>query len=142
MYILSADGRFPYLKPGDQKPEGDHFLALYPSRYLDISIPKRSNWPFSLPTAFRRVFGAVGILRGGFDKALRGHIDGNIKSEVDDNDEFRGWPRFSNSSSGKVLDVDSAETDADFDTRTDIDNGESPGTSNSSRLLWLQNAVR
>ena len=30
LYILSADGRFPDIAPGDQKENGDHFLALYP----------------------------------------------------------------------------------------------------------------
>eukprot|EP01041_Mallomonas_annulata_P003735 gene3735-7418_t len=30
LYILCADGRFPDLKPGSQKKQGDHFLALYP----------------------------------------------------------------------------------------------------------------
>lgn len=29
--ILCADGRFPYIYPGEQKSIGDHFLALYPS---------------------------------------------------------------------------------------------------------------
>jgi len=31
LHILSADSRFPDLEPGDQLPNGDHFLALFPS---------------------------------------------------------------------------------------------------------------
>jgi hypothetical protein len=30
VHILSADSRFPDLKPGDQLPNGNHFLALFP----------------------------------------------------------------------------------------------------------------
>lgn len=30
IYILCADGRFPYIIPGFQKKQGDHFLALFP----------------------------------------------------------------------------------------------------------------
>ena len=29
--ILSADGRFPQISPGQQKTPGDHFLSLFPS---------------------------------------------------------------------------------------------------------------
>mmetsp|Transcript_7031 Transcript_7031/g.7143 ORF Transcript_7031/g.7143 Transcript_7031/m.7143 type:complete len:311 (-) Transcript_7031:578-1510(-) len=31
LQILCADGRFPFISPGQQKSIGDHFLALYPS---------------------------------------------------------------------------------------------------------------
>jgi hypothetical protein len=31
LQILCADGRFPFVSPGQQKSIGDHFLALYPS---------------------------------------------------------------------------------------------------------------
>ena len=30
LHILSADSRFPDLRPGDQLPNGNHFLALFP----------------------------------------------------------------------------------------------------------------
>ena len=30
LYILCADGRFPYIIPGFHKKQGDHFLALFP----------------------------------------------------------------------------------------------------------------
>jgi hypothetical protein len=30
--ILSVDGRFPNIRPGQQRASGDHFLALFPDR--------------------------------------------------------------------------------------------------------------
>jgi hypothetical protein len=32
LHILSVDGRFPNIKPGQQKQPGDHFMALFPEK--------------------------------------------------------------------------------------------------------------
>lgn len=40
VHILSADSRFPDLKPGDQLPNGNHFLALFP---VDTGSDIRKN---------------------------------------------------------------------------------------------------
>ena len=40
VHILSADSRFPDLKPGDQLPNGNHFLALFP---VDTGSDTRKN---------------------------------------------------------------------------------------------------
>jgi len=50
LHILSADSRFPDLSPGDQLPNGNHFLALFPA----TATPKSSPPPASTLGAQRR----------------------------------------------------------------------------------------
>jgi hypothetical protein len=122
MYILSADGRFPHIRPGDQKAEGDHFLALYPSQFdLHLSAPTRSSWTMSLSAAVRRVFGATRWFRGGFDRSTHE----GFKSSLNENTEFFGWPCFASSNSGSLRGVDISEVQIN----------------NSTRRMWLQSAA-
>lgn len=41
LFLLCADGRFPDIRPGEQKKQGDHFLALFPKPITDIEIEKK-----------------------------------------------------------------------------------------------------
>ena len=66
LYILCADGRFPNVKPGQQKPLGDHFLALFPKHAIDAKS-KNSYDCFDLDDNFVDV-----------DKVLR-FIEGKVK---------------------------------------------------------------
>lgn len=43
IHILSADSRFPQLKPGNQLTEGNHFLALFPTPGSELH-PRKSWW--------------------------------------------------------------------------------------------------
>jgi len=47
LYILCADGRFPYIIPGFHKKQGDHFLSLFPvvdGEQLDQKLKIKKNY--------------------------------------------------------------------------------------------------
>ena len=43
LHILSADSRFPDVKPGQQAAAGNHFLAIFPASILDSIDPQKKK---------------------------------------------------------------------------------------------------
>jgi hypothetical protein len=91
IFLLSADGRFPRISPGSQKAEGDHFLALFPSKHK-LSIGHASSSYSShftnVISSLKKIFGTSKFYR----EKLR-----SVKSKNDD--EFYGWPHIIDESS-------------------------------------------
>ena len=92
LFILCADGRFPNVKPGQQKPIGDHFLAIFPSEpdFWDKEQEKLQRKPsFNIFSPFHHVF------RSQRSKEYGGTLNDDdrksiYKSDLDDMSDFDG----------------------------------------------------
>ena len=54
IHILSADSRFPDLRPGQENPNGNHFLAMFPLKNWNIDSNSRSGLLHNNNTSRRR----------------------------------------------------------------------------------------
>jgi hypothetical protein len=128
MYILSADGRFPNLFPGTQKPDGDHFLALYPC--LENDPAAKRGIVSDMKVFLKRFFKySPSTFESKIKRMVSGLIGGNMISRpIGDNEEFSGW---------SIPSYDSSTSNLRGGTEAYVGN---EFKNERDRILWLHDA--